>query len=236
MSYSITPLLTGVRTPDQGIMTYQQGYGNRIWLPIWAFLLRGEEQNILVDTGLDENELVTPAGFSDETGLEPQPIGDCLAEHGVSPGDIDIVINTHLHDDHCGNNVLFSSAVFYAHADEIAFCRNPHPLDHRYDDSFIESIRFREITDALEILPGLRAVPRPGHSVGTLSIEVQTGEGWAIITGFCCNSRNFPSAGPAVCPGVHINAIDAWESIQQVKNSGAVILPMHELSLKPIPA
>ncbi len=33
MSYSITPLLTGVRNPDQGIMTYQQGYGTSIWTP-----------------------------------------------------------------------------------------------------------------------------------------------------------------------------------------------------------
>lgn len=236
MNYSITPLLTGVRNPDQGIMTYQQGYGTSIWLPIWAFLVRGKGKNVLVDTGLDENELITPAGFTEETGLEPKSIGDCLTEHELMPGDIDIVINTHLHDDHCGNNALFSSAAFYAHADEITFCRDPHPLDHRYDDYFIEDIEFNEITGNQEILPGLCVVHRPGHTVGTLSVEVNTGEGNAIITGFCCNSKNFPAAGPAVCPGVHIDAIDAWNSIQEVKVSGSVILPMHELSLKPIPA
>lgn len=236
MNYSITPLLTGVRNPDQGIMTYQQGYGTSIWLPIWAFLVQGGPKNILVDTGLDENELMTPAGFTEETGLEPQSMVECLNEHGLTPDDIDIVINTHLHDDHCGNNALFSSAVFYAHADEIAFCRDPHPLDHRYDDYFIETIEFREITGDKEILPGLSVVQRPGHTVGTLSVEVITGKGKAIITGFCCNSKNFPTAGPAVCPGVHINAIDAWESIQEVKASGGVILPMHELCLKPIAA
>ena len=49
---------TGVRNPDQGIMTYQQGYGKRIWLPVWAFLLRNGEHTILVDSGLDENELI----------------------------------------------------------------------------------------------------------------------------------------------------------------------------------
>ena len=38
MSFSITPLLTGVRAPGQGIMTCQQGCGRRIWLPIRAFL------------------------------------------------------------------------------------------------------------------------------------------------------------------------------------------------------
>ena len=82
MSYSITPLLTGVRNPDQGIMTYQQGYGTPIWLPIWAFLLEGGGNNILVDTGLDENELMTPAGFTEETGLHPKSITELLKESG----------------------------------------------------------------------------------------------------------------------------------------------------------
>ncbi len=236
MSYAITPLLTGVRNPDQGIMTYQQGYGTSIWLPIWAFLLRGNGRNILIDTGLDENELMTPAGFSEETGLEPKSIVDCLAEQSLQPEDIDIVVNTHLHDDHCGNNALFAKAVFYAHRDEIAFCRNPHPLDHRYDAYFIEDIKFTEIAADQEIVPGVSVMHMPGHTVGTLSVEVETGLGKTIITGFCCNSRNFPANGPAVCPGVHIDAIQAWESIQTIKNSGAVILPMHEISLKPVPA
>jgi glyoxylase-like metal-dependent hydrolase (beta-lactamase superfamily II) len=75
-----------------------------------------------------------------------------------------------------------------------------------------------------------------GHTVGTLSVEVDSGAGPVIITGFCCNGKNFPANGPAVCPGVHVDAIKAWESIQRVKESGAIILPMHELELKPIPA
>jgi glyoxylase-like metal-dependent hydrolase (beta-lactamase superfamily II) len=95
MSFSITPLLTGVRNPDQGIMTYQQGYGTPIWLPIWAFLLQDDSVNILVDTGLDENELMTPAGFTEETGLEPKSIAELLNDMGLKPDDIDIVINTH---------------------------------------------------------------------------------------------------------------------------------------------
>lgn len=236
MSYSITPLLTGVRNPDQGIMTYQQGYGTAIWLPIWAFLVQGSGKNILIDTGLDENELMTPAGFTEETGLEPKSIVDCLDDLSLRPEDIDIIINTHLHDDHCGNNALFPKAVFYAHKKEILFCKNPHPLDHRYDEYFIEDISFTEIETDREIVPGVTVMHMPGHTVGTLSVEVETGEGKTIITGFCCNNRNFPANGPAVCPGVHVDAIQAWESIQKIKQSGASIMPMHEISLKPIPA
>lgn len=235
MSFSITPILTGVRNPDQGIMTYQQGYGTRIWLPIWAFLLQGNETNILVDTGLDENELMVPAGFTEETGLTPVSLAEGLENAGVQPEEVTIVVNTHLHDDHCGNNEIFTNATFYAHRDEIAFCRDPHPIDHRYDEYFIENITFTEITEDTEILPGLKVLHMPGHTVGTLSVQVETGIGTAIITGFCCNARNFPENGPAVCPGVHLNAISAWESIQKIKNMNVQLLPMHELTNGPIP-
>ena len=236
MSFSITPLLTGVRNPDQGIMTYQQGYGTRIWLPIWAFLIQGQGNNILIDTGLDENELIVPKGFTDETNLTPVSIIEGLKSKNLTPEDIDIVINTHLHDDHCGNNALFLNADFYTHRDEIAFCKAPHPIDHRYDDYFIEEISFTELTGDKEILPGLTALYMPGHSVGTMSVMVETGIGTTIITGFCCNARNFPENGPAVCPGVHLDAVTAWESIQKVKKMNVHILPMHELAIEPIPA
>jgi len=216
-------------------MTYQQGYGTSIWQPIWAFLLQDKNKNILVDTGLDENELIVPAEFTEETDLIPRSIADCLKDAGLQADDIDIVINTHLHDDHCGNNTRFNNCLFYAHRDEIAFCKNPHPLDHRYDDYFIDGITFKEITDDQEILNGLTVLHMPGHTVGSLSVLVETEVGKAVITGFCCNAKNFPAAGPAVCPGVHINAIDAWESIQKIKSLNAHIIPMHELQILPIP-
>ena len=234
MQYSITPLLTGVRNPDQGIMTYQQGYGTRIWLPVWSFLLQNGEHNILVDTGLDENELFVPPQFTADTGLEAHSLIDCLALEGLKAADIDIVINTHLHDDHCGNNSLFPQAQFYAHRTEIAFCHTPHPLDHRYDDYFIEDITFNEVTEDREIVPGVRVIHSPGHTLGCLSVEVDSLAGPAIITGFCCNNKNFPINGPAVCPGVHLDARAAWDSIQRIKARGARILPMHEISLERI--
>lgn len=234
MPFSITPLLTGVRNPDQGIMTYQQGYGKRIWLPIWSFLVRGSGHNILVDTGLDENELITPAGFKEETGLEPMSIVDCLQKEDLTVENIDIVINTHLHDDHCGNNYLFTKAVFYVHRTEVDFCHNPHPLDHRYDSYFIDGLDFVFIDKDREIIPGVRVIHSPGHTLGCLSVLIMTGAGEAAITGFCCNRENFPANGPAVCPGVHIDAIAAWDSIQRVKGLGVTVLPMHELGLKKI--
>ncbi len=235
MPYTITPLLTGLRTLDQGNMTYGQRYGKTIWLPIWIFLLRGEEKNILIDTGLDEDEVMPNAEFTAETGLEPKTITECLAGHGLAPEDIDVVINTHLHNDHCGNNPLFTNAAFYAQRSDWEFCKNPHPLDYRYDEDYIEGQEFTLLDGDAEILPGIRAVHVPGHTPGSMALFVDTQTGPAAITGFCCNAKNFPAAGPAVCPGVHLDAAAAYDSIQRFKllaeESKARIIPMHELEL-----
>jgi len=236
MGYTITPLLTGVRNPDQGIMTYQQGYGKRIWLPIWAFLLQGNGHNILIDTGLDANELFVPDAFTEETGLVPLSLAEGLKGEGVDVDEIDIVINTHLHDDHCGNNCLFIKASFFCHPDEIDFCNNPHPIDHRYDKYFIENQTFIPAADNQEIVPGVTVLHSPGHTKGCLSVLVDAVYEKVVITGFCCNSENFPENGPAVCPGVHLDAEAAWNSIQRVKDLGFKIIPMHDLHLEKIEA
>jgi hypothetical protein len=66
-------------------------------------------------------------------------------------------------------------------------------------------------------------------------VLVETSQGTAAITGFCCNMENFPERGPAVCPGVHTDALAAYDSIQKIKDMNVIILPMHDLDLKPIP-
>ena len=79
---------------------------NRIIFTLNCLLIRSEEKTILVDTGygrkLDEKT-------TNIIGLE-RPAGDlvtALAHLGVQPEEIDIVINTHLHADHCGGNTHY---------------------------------------------------------------------------------------------------------------------------------
>ncbi len=235
MPFTITPLLVGVRNVDQGIMTYQRGYGKRIWLPMWAFLLRetnGEGRIALVDTGLED--FVTPEEFTTETGLTAQFLEDALKEHGLTVEDIDLVINTHLHDDHCGNNPLFEKTPIYVQKAELDACLAPHPLDYRYEPAFVEDLDVRAVEGDAEILPGLTLLATPGHTPGSQAVRVETAEGPVVIAGMCCNAENFPESGPAVCPGVHCNAFQAYDAAQalkQLREDGAHVLPLHELSL-----
>ena len=232
MTYSITPLLIGVRSVDQGIMTYQRGYGKRIWLPMWVFLIQGGGKHILVDTGLED--FMTPPEFTEETGLMPQYMEDALESFNLSPENIDIVINTHLHDDHCGNNLLFTTASFYIQSIELDCCHNPHPLDYRYEPDFIEGLDIFPVEGDMAVLPGIDLIFTPGHTPGCQTVRIETEKGPAIIPGMCCHNDNFPKSGPAVCPGVHGNAFQAFDSAQRIKNMEGILLPLHELTVAKI--
>jgi glyoxylase-like metal-dependent hydrolase (beta-lactamase superfamily II) len=226
MAWTVTLLLTGVRAADQGMMTYQTGYGKPIWLPMWTFLLRRGESKVLVDTGLDD--FVTPPDFTKETGLAPLSMEDALASQGLKAGDVSLVVNTHLHDDHCGNNLEFPQARHVVQRAEAEFMENPHPIDGRYAADLMEGLDLELLEGDAELLPGLRTVFTPGHTPGAQSVLVETDSQLVIIPGMCTNAKNFPEHGAAVCPGVHTDAVAAYDSAQKLQQMDGVILPLHE--------
>ena len=77
---------------------------NRIIIGVNPLLIKAEGCNILVDTGNGDK-------FSEKLlkiyGIEREPtLLKSLSDAGLRPKDIDIVINTHLHFDHCGGNTV----------------------------------------------------------------------------------------------------------------------------------
>jgi hypothetical protein len=50
-NYTIHPLAVGINETDQGVMTYLREYAKRIYLPIYAFYIKGGDSRILVDVG-----------------------------------------------------------------------------------------------------------------------------------------------------------------------------------------
>ncbi len=224
--FVIYPLVVGINETDQGIMTYQQGYGKRIYLPIYSFYLEGGGHKILVDTGMEE--FMIPAGVEEETGLKVMEFEEALATVSLKPEDVDIVIQTHLHNDHCENTYKCINAKVFVQQAELEFFKEPHPIDHRYYTDLLDESEVIAVVGEAEIVPGIRVIPTPGHTPGGQSVAVETDVGTAVITGFCCNGSNFPSVGPAVTPGVHINAIEAYESAQRVKELADVLIPIHD--------
>ncbi|PIU30713.1 MAG: hypothetical protein COT06_12105 [Syntrophobacteraceae bacterium CG07_land_8_20_14_0_80_61_8] len=62
-------------------------------------------------------------------------------------------------------------------------------------------------------------------------MAVNTRAGRAIITGFCCNDKNFPASGTAVASGVHIDVRDAYDSIQKIRDLADIVIPIHDLAV-----
>jgi glyoxylase-like metal-dependent hydrolase (beta-lactamase superfamily II) len=116
----------------------------------------------------------------------------------------------------------------YVQKKEVAFLKNPHPVDHRYYPDILDDVTVIEVDGDAHIADGIDVILSPGHTVGGQSVAVNTAEGRAVITGFCCNDKNFPSTGPAVAPGVHIDLTEAYDSIQKIKEMADIILPLHD--------
>jgi glyoxylase-like metal-dependent hydrolase (beta-lactamase superfamily II) len=227
--YTIHPLVVGANETDQGIMTYLRDYGKRIWIPIYVFYVKGGEKNILVDTGLEQ--FVVPEGLGKTYGFDVLEFEEALATVKLKPDDIDVIIHTHLHNDHCENDYKCSNAKAYVQKAEMDFFRDPHPLDHRYYSDVLDGVDVVEVDGDANILDGIDVIFSPGHTVGGQSVSINTSEGKAIITGFCCNDKNFPKTGPAIAPGVHINATEAYDSIQKIKEIADILIPLHDLEV-----
>ncbi len=227
--YSIRPLVVGANETDQGIMTYLKDYGKRIWIPMYVFVIEGGDETILVDTGLEE--FMVPEHVGETYGLKILEFEDALATVGLKPEDVDVIIHTHLHNDHCENDAKCPNATVVVQEAEYAFYQNPHPLDHRYLPGLLDGLRIEVVRGDVPFRDGIDLVWTPGHTPGGQSVVVNTAAGRAVITGFCCNDKNFPASGPAVTPGVHTDALAAYDSIQRVRAMADILIPVHDLAV-----
>ncbi|MFC1863781.1 N-acyl homoserine lactonase family protein [Thermodesulfobacteriota bacterium] len=228
-TYTIIPTVVGANETDQGVMTYLRDYGKRIWIPIYVFIIKGGDKNILVDTGLEQ--FVVPDNLGEQYGFEVMEFEEALSKNELTPEDIDIIIHTHLHNDHCENDYKCVNAKVYVQKKELEFLNDPHPVDHRYYPDILDDSDVMEVDGDANIVDGIDVIFTPGHSPGGQSVSINTSKGRVIITGFCCNDKNFPKNGPAIAPGVHLDLMDAYDSIQRIKNMDAKIIPLHDLSI-----
>lgn len=227
--YTIIPLVVGANETDQGIMTYLRDYGKRIWIPIYVFYVKGGDKNILIDTGLEQ--FVVPDDLGKTYGFKIMEFEEALLTVDLTPEDIDIIIHTHLHNDHCENDYKCKNAKVYIQKKEMEFYNDPHPVDHRFYPDILEGVQVAEVEGDANILDGIDVILSPGHTPGGQSVSINTSKGKVIITGFCCNDKNFPKTGPAIAPGVHLDLIEAYDSIQKIKSMGDIIIPLHDLNI-----
>ncbi len=235
--YKIHPIVMGTKTFDKGMMTYQYGYGEPYTIPIYCWYLEGGDQKILVDTG--ELSPLQSKGIEKSIGGKIYKFEEGLSRWGLSPKDIDIVVHTHLHNDHCENDDKCVNAVFYVHEKELERIHNPHPLDFRYNEDFIVDVekngQIKTITGDTEILPGIQVIHTPAHTEGGLTVMADTSHGKAAITGFCVIMENFNPPPKiramemdVIPPGTLVNVYEAYDIVLKVRDMADILLPLHE--------
>ena len=236
-TYKIHPIVMGTKVFDKGMMTYQHDYGKPYTIPIYCWYLEGGDRPILVDTG-EMSPLV-----SDERekaiGGRIYTFEEGLARWGLKPEDIEMIIHTHLHNDHCENDYKCENAKIYVHALELESIHAPHPLDFRYLEDYIEDVeangQVREITTDCDIVPGIRVMHTPAHTKGGMTVLVATEAGTVAITGFCVIQENFTPPKEiramemeVIPPGTAVNPQEAYDIMLQVKAAADMVLPLHE--------
>ena len=176
MKYKIHPIVMGTKVFDKSMMTYQFNNGKEFTIPIYSWYIEGGDQKILVDTG--EMSPIQSETREKAVGGKIHTFEQGLAKWKLKAEDIDIIIHTHLHNDHCENDYKCPNADIYVHEKELEHIHNPHPLDYRYLEDYIEDVeengQIRILTGDTEILPGIQAVHTPAHTDGGMTILVDT--------------------------------------------------------------
>jgi N-acyl homoserine lactone hydrolase len=146
---------------------------SRRW-PVHGFVITHPDGAILVDTGIGG-----PQDVLDDWRVVNVAAADALARLDLSPADISLVINTHLHFDHCGQNAVFKHAPFYVQRAELVRARRESPdLSGWFD---FMGARFELLDGDAEILPGLSVVATPGHTAGHQCVVVAAADGSADL-------------------------------------------------------
>ena len=150
-------------------------------------LIRAHGRHIIVDTGFGNCLSQTQRQRRHVTFSDGAQAG--LAALGIAPGDIDIVIDTHLHEDHCGGNFrldasgerapAFPNATYFVQRREYEDAIKPNErtratyLPENYVPLY-ESGQLRLLDGDSEILPGIQAIVTPGHTPAHMSVRLES--------------------------------------------------------------
>lgn len=142
-------------------------------MPLYVHVIDHPLARVLVDTGMTQlHPFAAPL----------QPTIYPLSEQDFDLTSIDIVVNTHLHADHCGGNHLFAGTPIYVQRRELDDARSEDGYTLR---EWVDApgIQYVPVDGELDLLPGVRLVPAPGHTRGSQVVVIETGSAPIIVGG-----------------------------------------------------
>jgi glyoxylase-like metal-dependent hydrolase (beta-lactamase superfamily II) len=160
---------------------------NRLPLGLNCYVVETGAHTILLDTG-GGDKLEARARERMKLPPTPKPLPEAIAAAGIDPEQIDIVVNSHLHWDHCGWNTIltksgprpaFPRAIYYTRRGEWEHAHLRHPrdrvayIDANYDP-LVEAGRMRLIDQDAEVAPGVWLRLAPGHTRDMMVITAES--------------------------------------------------------------
>jgi len=209
-------------------------------LPVSSALIRHRQGNVLFDTGchpsvVDHAEqrwgslakVMKPVMSAQDTLLPS------LACVGLEPDDIDVVVNSHLHTDHCGCNEFFRKATILLHAKELEAASSENAEAAGYLRVDWDNGQPIETIAAERDLFGDGAVvmvPLPGHTPGTLGALVNLDrDGQFLLASDAVSLRQ--SLDRDTAPRNTWNAealLKSFEEVRRIEKSGATDICGHD--------
>jgi N-acyl homoserine lactone hydrolase len=209
-------------------------------MPVSSILLRDPRGNVLFDTGCHPSvvqdaaarwgglaKLIVPIMGPDDNVIAG------LAALGLAPNDIDVVVCSHLHPDHCGCNEFFTKATVMVHARELDAVRAPNAADRGYVAAdWDHPIPIEPLTGERDLYGDGRVVliPLPGHTSGSLAALValeRTGQ--VLLASDTVSVRATLDTG--VLPKNTWNADALMKSLDEVRRieaNGATVICGHD--------
>jgi N-acyl homoserine lactone hydrolase len=190
-----------------------QGVDGRRW-PVHGFVVTHPGGAVLVDTGVGG-----PQHVLDDWRVVNRSVADALGELDMSPADIGLVINTHLHFDHCGQNAVFKHAPCYVQRAELNRMRRD--ATDLYDWFDFMNARFELLDGDAEVLPGLEVIATPGHTEGHQCVVVRGGDDAEfdlLIGDAAYTPRQYAEPASDRLPPGQASDVEAWrESVRRIQ-------------------
>lgn len=212
---------------DMGMLVYMktQYYGIKYQAALKPLLVVTESEKLLIDSGIAP----LPPSLSKYVRYSKDvDILESLSSQGVTADDISVVVNTHMHLDHCGNNRLFRKARYIVQRDELAYSGNPDRfMRGGYVKEFYQDLSFDTVDGRETITNGVTVMDTPGHTPGHQSVIIQAGGRKIVYTG---------DAAPLLenierrdITGIIYDPRKELESIDRLRAEGGEIIASHDL-------
>jgi 4-pyridoxolactonase len=192
---------------------------------------------MMFDSGYDLDLVNQMLPFELPEQTTEQTIPGQLQKCGVSTGDVEILINSHLHFDHCGGNRHLTDATTYLHRDELRQARTPEPFERLgYADKGFDhqAAKFELLEGDVRLADGIHLFHTPGHTVGHYSLLVELENSHPLL--FMADVSYTPAAyANEQQAGFHNNPVDGVRSIRRVKRLakewGAEVIFTHDMEV-----